>query len=195
VGIFKGEGNDCSYLVAHLSSMLVLNANVEVWPTSVSESGESVTLLLTNFSGDQKNPCRCKYILNFFEEVSAMNFFQIYCNALPKGKKGPAFVSLRDGVLTPAAGKNKAAAADTEEDYDDFMSSGDDDSMQMIVYSVLLALSNLQGFFILLIFTFHKVYKMKCCNSNLTAVEALIRMFRDGEGHDSFVFTSMQVAS
>jgi hypothetical protein len=57
-----------------------------------------------------------------------MNFFQIYCNALPKGQKGPDFVSLRDGVLTPAAGKNKAAAADAEEGYDNFMSSSNDDS-------------------------------------------------------------------
>jgi hypothetical protein len=126
VGIFKGEGNDRSYLVAHLSSMLVLNANVEVWPTSISESGESVTMWLTDFSGDRNNPCRRKYILKFFEEAAAMNFFQIYCNALPKGQQGPDFASLRDGVPTPPDGKKKAAAVEDEEDYDDFMSSDDD---------------------------------------------------------------------
>jgi hypothetical protein len=66
---------------------------------------------------------------------------------------------------------------------------------QMVLQSVIYALSNLQGFFILFIFTFHKVYNMKRCNSDLTTVEVLIRIFRDGEVHDSFVLTSMDVVS
>jgi hypothetical protein len=48
----------------------------------------------------------------------------------------------------------------------------------------------------LLIFTFHKVYSMKRCDSDLTIADALIRLIRrDGYVHDSFVLTSMNVVS
>jgi hypothetical protein len=65
--------------------------------------------------------------------------------------------------------------------------------IRMLYMSAMFALSNLGGFFNLLIFTYHKVYNMKRCNSDLSISEAIIKLFRNGEGHDSFVLTKMDM--
>jgi hypothetical protein len=59
--------------------------------------------------------------------------------------------------------------------------------------SVLSALMYLEGFYTLLIFTFHKVHNMKRCNTDISTSEAIIRIFKHGEGGDSFVLTRMDM--
>jgi hypothetical protein len=63
----------------------------------------------------------------------------------------------------------------------------------MVSQSIMGALEGLRGFYILLIFTFHRVQNIKCCNSNISTSEAIIRIFRDGEGDASFVLTRMEL--
>jgi hypothetical protein len=63
----------------------------------------------------------------------------------------------------------------------------------MVSKSVFCALMYLEGFYTLLIFIFHKVHNIKRCNIDISTSEAIIRIFRDGEGGDSFVLTRMDL--
>jgi hypothetical protein len=63
---------------------------------------------------------------------------------------------------------------------------------QVLYKSVMGFLSNLEGFYNLLIFTFHKVYSMRRCNSNLSFAEAMHKIL-SGQAQDTFVFSSMDI--
>lgn len=76
-------------ILAHCESQLVLSARINRLPNSVSRDGLEIVIWLDDYSGGQ-NFCR-KFILKFFDQVSASSFFSIYssfCSVTGNGNKG-----------------------------------------------------------------------------------------------------------
>jgi hypothetical protein len=68
--------------------------------------------------------------------------------------------------------------------------------VKILYKSEMLVLTSLEGLYNLLIFTFHKVYKLKRCNRNISFLAAMKQIFRNGGvHHDSLVISSMAIVS
>ena len=101
-------------ILAHCGSQLVLSAEIKRFPTSVTSDGREIAIWLDDYSGGQIF-CR-KFLLNFFDEVSASAFFNIYSSfCVASCKKGnPSFYELQEKagkeVLENMVGTNKTNA-------------------------------------------------------------------------------------
>ena len=79
--LMSGE-NGGAFLTVNCIMQELLSANATAWPSSVSDDGLTVTLWLTDFSSG-RDGYRRKFMLTFFDELSASRFFESFTLSLP----------------------------------------------------------------------------------------------------------------
>jgi len=74
--------NGGAFLTVNCIMQELLSANATAWPSSVSDDGLTVTLWLTDFLSG-RDGYRRKFMLTFFDELSASRFFESFTLSLP----------------------------------------------------------------------------------------------------------------
>ena len=80
--LMRGQ-NGGAFLTVNCIMQELLSANATAWPSSVSDDGLTVSLWLTDFSSG-RNGYRRKFMLTFFDELSASRFFESFTLSLPR---------------------------------------------------------------------------------------------------------------
>ena len=86
------------YITASCYSQALLSANMNGWPSKVSEDGLTIHLWLFDHSLG-RNGFKREFILTFFDELGATGFFDVYTAALPTrvGRNKPSYWDMREG--------------------------------------------------------------------------------------------------
>ena len=88
------QGRGC-YLKAHLGSLNVLLSNIRNYPETVTPDGTIISIYLLD-TANGRDPYQRLFELEFFDEMAAKAFFEIYCSSLPDHvDRGESFDDLR----------------------------------------------------------------------------------------------------
>ena len=79
-------GRERHFITVDCSSQKLLSANLTMWPSAVSDDGKTIDIWFHDFSLGRKGEKR-KFLITFYNAVSAETFFESYTQALLPGTR------------------------------------------------------------------------------------------------------------
>jgi hypothetical protein len=113
--IQQSAPGEVAYVIGHCNNQRVLDAEVSKPPSGVLDDGETIKLWLFDTSA---RSFQRLFIVTFFDENSAAEFFDVFSSVLPQKYTGKSFYDMRDEEDNKNTARGHISSDDDDVDYD-----------------------------------------------------------------------------